>query len=65
MTRKQKVLITFYLISFVTGLTLAIELCFGDLNLDIVMRWTLGIISVVSFLVAMGCFASNYKKKKN
>lgn len=64
MTRKQKILITFYLISFVTGLPVAIELCFGDLNLSIAMQWTLGIIFAVSFLVAMGCFASNFYKKK-
>lgn len=64
MTRKQKILITFYLISFTTGLPVAIELCYGDLNLSIAMQWILGIISVVSFFVAMGCFASNFFKRK-
>ncbi len=64
MTRKQKILITFYLISFVTGLTVVIELCFGYLNLSIEMQWILGIISGVSFLIAMCCFVSNIYKKK-
>lgn len=63
MTRKKKILITFYLISFVAGLPLAIELCFGDFNLDIVTQWSLGIISAISFLVAMGFFTSDFIRK--
>lgn len=64
MTRKQKILITFYLIAFATGLTLAIELCSGDFNLSIPVQWILGIISVGSLAVATCCFASKFFEKK-